>query len=215
MVHRGIAAAMPRRNFLMYGPPGCGSVSLTFDDGPHPEHTPRLLDALAVHRIAATFFVVGRLAAQYPGIVRRIISEGHALGNHTFSHPVPERNSTRQLLDEVKRTSVLLADILGRETRLFRPPYGRLSGPKLWSLWRAGQTVVLWNSDPKDYARRTSDDVRDWFRARPLRGGDLVLFHDTLAFAREIVPDLATSARERGLAFATIDAWVDEPGDNT
>jgi hypothetical protein len=81
-------------------------------------------------------------------------------------------------------------------------------------LWRAGQTVVLWNADPKDYACRTSDDVRDWFRARPLRGGDLVLLHDTVAFAREIVPDLATSARERGLAFANIDAWVDEPGDN-
>jgi peptidoglycan/xylan/chitin deacetylase (PgdA/CDA1 family) len=198
----------------MHGPPGCGSVSLTFDDGPHPEHTPRLLDALALHRIAATFFVVGRLARQYPAIVRRIISEGHALGNHTFSHPAPERISTRQLLDEVRRTSVLLADTLGRETSLFRPPYGRLSGTKLWSLWRAGQTVVLWNADPKDYACRTSDDVRDWFRARPLRCGDLVLLHDTVAFAREIVPDLATSARERGLAFATIDAWVDEPGDN-
>jgi peptidoglycan/xylan/chitin deacetylase (PgdA/CDA1 family) len=210
LLHRGIAAAVPRRWFLRDGPAGCGSVCLTFDDGPHPEHTPRLLDALAGAGVPATFFVVGRRAQQYPMLVRRIAAAGHAVGNHTFTHPVPGRVSPRQLLEEVRRTGGLLADLLGWETSLFRPPYGRISVPQLLALWRAGRTVVLWNANPKDYARGSAAEVREWFRGRPLRGGDLVLMHDDRPHAAGVVPALVASAQERGLGFTTADAWADE-----
>jgi len=211
LLHRAIAAVAPRRRFLMSGPAGCRSVCLTFDDGPDPEHTPRLLDALGEHGVAATFFVVGRRARRHPGIVRRIVAEGHAVGNHTFTHPAMGRITTRRLLAEVRHTGGLLADLLGRETALFRPPYGRVSAPQLWGLWRAGQAVVLWDADPKDFARGSADEVRAWFLGRPLRGGSLVLLHDNGPRAGLVVPDLAASARERGLGFTTVDRWAEVP----
>src|SRR5262249_55671830 len=84
---RGVmAAVLPHRLFLVRGKPRTNSVSLTFDDGPHPEHTPRLLDLLKKHEIKATFFVVGRQAERYPDLVRRMADEGHDVANHSFFH---------------------------------------------------------------------------------------------------------------------------------
>jgi peptidoglycan-N-acetylglucosamine deacetylase len=211
LLYRSIAAVAPRRRFLRDGPAGCGSACLTFDDGPHPEHTPRLLDALGEHGVAATFFVVGRRARRHPGLVRRIAAEGHEVGNHTFTHPEPWRVSTRRLLAEVRHTGGLLADLLGRETCLFRPPYGRVSAPQLWGLWRAGQAVVLWDADPRDFSRGSAEEVREWFRSRPLRGGSLVLLHDDRPHAGAVMPDLAASARALGLAFTTVGTWAGGP----
>ncbi len=208
LLYRAIAAIAPRRRFLRDGPAGCNSVSLTFDDGPHPEHTPRLLDALGEHGVAATFFVIGRRARRYSGLLRRIASEGHEVGNHTFSHPAPERLSARRLLAEVRHTDSLLADILGRETVLFRPPYGRVSAPQLLGLWRAGKAVVLWDADPKDFARGSAEEVREWFRGRPLRGGSLVLLHDDRPHAGAVLPHLVALARARGLSFTTVGMWA-------
>jgi len=212
LIHRALAAAAPRRRFLRGGPARSNSACLSFDDGPDPEQTPRLLDTLGEHGLAATFFVIGRRARRHPGIVRRIAAEGHAVGNHTFTHPDPARISTRRLLAEVCHTGGLLADLLGRETTLFRPPYGRVTAPQLVGLWRAGQAVVLWNEDPKDFASGSAEEVRAWFRARPPGAGSLVLLHDDRPHARLVVPDLAASARARGLEFTTVARWVEGAG---
>ncbi len=209
LLHRAIAAVAPRRRFLRHGPAGSGSACLTFDDGPDPEQTPRLLDALAEHGVAATFFVVGSRARRHPVIVRRIAAEGHAVGNHTFTHPDPARITARRLLAEVRHTGGLLADLMGRETTLFRPPYGRVSAPQLVGLWRAGQAVVLWSEDPKDFAGCSAERLRAWFRARPPGEGSLVLLHDDRPHARLVIADLAASARARGLEFTTVDRWAE------
>jgi peptidoglycan/xylan/chitin deacetylase (PgdA/CDA1 family) len=209
--HRLIAANVPVHRFLRQGPAGSGSICLTFDDGPHPRYTPRLLDALGAHGLVATFFVLGSEVERYPGLVRRIAAEGHAIGNHTFSHGVPWRTSCRRLIEEIRRTGDLIADHLGMETRLFRPPYGRLSVSKLLKVWSAGQSVVLWNADSRDYVSRSADEVRSRFRKRTLRGGDLVLMHDNQPHAIDLVPELAASARERGLSFSTVETWVGWP----
>jgi peptidoglycan/xylan/chitin deacetylase (PgdA/CDA1 family) len=182
---------------------------LTFDDGPHPEHTPRLLDLLKDQRVTATFFVIGQRATRHPELVRRMAAEGHLVGNHSFSHSEPRATTARQLLDEVRQTRDLLAEVLGGPTTLFRPPRGQVTAWKLWRLWRAGQTVVLWNVDPKDFAQTSADAVRAWFRDRPLRGGDVVLMHDNHPHAAELLPDLITDARQRGLTFTTPAHWIE------
>jgi peptidoglycan/xylan/chitin deacetylase (PgdA/CDA1 family)/glycosyltransferase involved in cell wall biosynthesis len=208
LLRRALTALLPRRRFLTRGPAESGSVCLTFDDGPHPEHTPRLLDGLRRQGVRATFFVVGRQAERYPELVRRIAAEGHTLGHHSYSHSEPGQTSARQLLDEVRRTRDLLAGLTGTPPVLFRPPKGSLTARKLWGLWRAGQTVVLWNVDPKDYARRAAGEVRDWFRRRPLNGGDLVLMHDNHPHAAEVVPGLVEDAHGRGLTFSQLPEWT-------
>ncbi len=207
-IRRGLAVTLPSRLFLTHGPRLGRSVCLTFDDGPDPVWTPALLDVLRDCRVQATFFVIGEKVERHPEIVLRMVAEGHCVGNHSFYHTDPASTSTRQLIDEVHRTRVLLAGLLGSDVTLFRPPHGRLTAWKLSRLWGARQTVVLWNVDPKDFARTTAREVHDWFEARALRGGDLVLLHDRVPHAIEIIPNLVERARASGLTFATVADWL-------
>ena len=96
LLRRLLATALPRRVFLTSGPATSREVCLTFDDGPHPEFTPALLDFLKSRMVRATFFVVGRQAEQYPELVRRMASEGHVIDNHSYAHPRPGQRSAFQ-----------------------------------------------------------------------------------------------------------------------
>jgi peptidoglycan/xylan/chitin deacetylase (PgdA/CDA1 family) len=210
---RVAAMILPRRRFLVQGPASSRQVCLTFDDGPHPEHTPELLDVLKAHEVSATFFVIGRRVERYPELVRRMAAEGHAVGGHSYDHGRPDQVSAAQLVDEVHRTSALLTPLIGFSPRLFRPPQGKLTISKLWSLWRADQAIILWNVDPKDYRGRTVDEVRTRLLARPPRGGDLVLLHDDQPYAAGLLPDLIAAVRGAGLEFVTVSSWVEpSPG---
>ena len=208
IARRMMSAVLPRRMFLTRGPENCQQVCLTFDDGPHPVHTPRILDVLDELGIKATFFVIGRNAARYPQIVQRIVNEGHVLGNHTWSHPALAGLSSRELASEVYRTRKLLAKITGEETRLFRPPLGKLTARQFVSLWDLRHTVVLWNSDPKDYQCKNSHELRRRLLDGKLRQGDLILMHDNHPFAADVLPELAARVRARGMTFATVADWI-------
>jgi peptidoglycan/xylan/chitin deacetylase (PgdA/CDA1 family) len=210
-----MAATLPRRLFLVRGPARSNSVCLTFDDGPHPEHTPRVLDVLKEQGVTATFFVIGERAERNGEVVRRIVDEGHALGHHSFTHSDPARTAARTLLDEVRKTRTTLAALAGVSPPLFRPPHGKLTTAKLWGLWRDGQTVVLWNVDPKDFSCRTEGELRAWFQARPLRGGDIVLMHDNHPHAAGVLAEVIGTARGAGLTFTTPLEWVRRPAGRT
>ena len=211
LVRGAMAAALPRRQFLVSGPRQSNSVCLTFDDGPDPEHTPRVLDALQAAGVPATVFVIGERAERHPDLIRRIVAEGHALGDHSFTHSDPRKTSARQLLGEVRRTRAVLTDLVGKAPTLFRPPHGKLTAGKFLGLWREGLTVVLWNVDPKDFSRGSDDELRGWFRDRPLRGGDVVLFHDDRPHAAGVLAELVRAGRDRGLTFTTPLAWLPRP----
>jgi peptidoglycan/xylan/chitin deacetylase (PgdA/CDA1 family) len=203
-----MSRALPRRLLLVAGPHRSRTVCLSFDDGPHPEHTPRLLDVLDEHRVPATFFVIGQNAERYPKLIERIAAEGHDLGNHSYFHREPTETSPQALLEEVRRTAGLLREIIGRSTSLVRPPHGKVTAAKFWALWRAGQTVVLWNRDPKDFACESAETLSAWFQRHPLAAGDLVLLHDNHPYAAEALPAVIRGARERQLAFGTASQWA-------
>jgi peptidoglycan/xylan/chitin deacetylase (PgdA/CDA1 family) len=204
-VRRFMSRTLPRRLFLTSLPEQCGGLGLTFDDGPHPEVTPAVLDILKRLEIRATFFVIGMRAQRYPEIVRRIVEEGHAIGNHTFRHGDPAKVSAQRLAAEVTRTQEIIRDLTGRSTRLFRPPHGKLTLPKLLRLWAGGQQIVLWNVDPKDYACHETAELATKVKLRPPRSGDIVLLHDNVAVTLTVLPDLVQAARARGLTFLTLD----------
>jgi peptidoglycan-N-acetylglucosamine deacetylase len=208
VIRRGLAATLPRRVFLTHGPRRSGNVCLTFDDGPHPELTPRLLDLLVENCVRATFFVIGREAEKYPHLVRRMIDDGHCVGSHSYSHRPRGLLSAREAANEITRGAEVVGAILGELPKLYRPPEGKLTGRDLLKLWRLGFTTVLWNVDPKDYNKPSAEDVKLELAKRKLESGDLVLFHDTHPHAVEILPDLITSARESGLEFGTVEAWM-------
>lgn len=200
-------ALLPRKLFQLHGPAKSGAVALTFDDGPHPEVTPRLLDALRDAGAVATFFLIGKNVEAHPEIVKRIADEGHAIGSHSFSHPRPNEIDASGLVAETKKTNELLRNITGRETPLFRPPYGGLSMKKLLALWKIKQTLVFWNVDPKDFACKSTDEVRANLKRKPIRGGDIILMHDNVPFGVELIPEIAAEVKQAGLRFTTPNAW--------
>jgi peptidoglycan-N-acetylglucosamine deacetylase len=204
-----MAEALPRRLFMVTGPSSSRAIALTFDDGPDPVHTPAVLQRLEALGIRATFFVIGEKAEAHPELVSRIVEEGHALGHHSWSHGAPAQVGARTLLQEARRTADLLGRIAGRAPRLFRPPFGKVTAAKLVGLWGIGQSVVLWNQDPKDFGLRDPSALHRWFGDARLSGGDILLMHDTHALAAPSLESLATRAARLGLAFATPGEWID------
>jgi peptidoglycan/xylan/chitin deacetylase (PgdA/CDA1 family) len=209
LVRLGMGAALPRRLFMTSGPPASRAIALTFDDGPHAEHTPAVLDRLRALGIRATFFVVGARAEAHPALVARIADEGHVLGHHSWTHGLPEETSTRALVAEARRTSALLERLAGDRPRLFRPPHGKLTPGKLLGLWSQLQTVVLWNRDAKDFAQPSATPLRAWLAAEPFAGGDILLMHDVHAHVAPALDVLAERAAALGLGFTTPTEWLD------
>ena len=182
---------------------------LTFDDGPDPQHTPPLLDLLAAHAAKATFFVIGESAERYPGLLRRIVDEGHALGNHSWSHPRIERLPSHERRDELDRTDRLLRAVDGRDRHDFRPPRGAVSAGMLLDCMRHGRRIAYWSYDSLDYSQRPSSELIATMREHPVCPGDIVLMHDDSGHSLEMLRTLLPEWKSAGYVFATLPAASD------
>ncbi len=151
-------------------------AALTFDDGPDPEATPRLLDVLGAHGARATFFVVGEAAARHLAIVERVAREGHALANHSWDHPSFPLLSSAERRRQIERCAAALAP---RGERLFRPPWGHQSLGSRWDAARAGHAVVAWSAMAEDWLDDPAEVLAARVRPR-LAAGAIVLLHDAL-----------------------------------
>ena len=132
-------------------------AALTFDDGPHAEYTPRLLDILARHHARATFFMLGQSAIQYPDLLRRIAQAGHAIGNHSWDHASFPFITGRQRREQIRACARAIAPY---GQRLFRPPYGEQSLASRLNILRMRYKVILFNCE-----------VGDWFNPDPTSYG--------------------------------------------
>lgn len=164
---------------VSHGARGTGCVALTFDDGPDPEVTPQVLDVLAQHRVHATFFVIGKALAAQPDLARRMLAEGHAIGNHSWQHSRWQNfRLFRWQLRELELGEQALAALQGdQRPLLYRPPVG-LKRPELArAVWQRGLTLVTWSLHSRDTFAR--DPARVARRVlRKIRAGDIVLLHD-------------------------------------
>lgn len=206
-----LTACLPPDRLLVRGPRrrvGRPKLALTFDDGPHPEYTPELLDRLDQLQLRATFFVIGNRAAQHHDLIRRIAAAGHELANHTYTHSEPAQTATSRFLDEVRRTDELLLSITGQCSRTVRPPKGELTLSKLRGLWQLQKTVALWNVDPKDFHMRNSAEMSQWCDAYLPQDGDIVLFHDNQPYAISALNRLAARGVFDTFDTITINDWI-------
>jgi peptidoglycan/xylan/chitin deacetylase (PgdA/CDA1 family) len=154
-----------------------GRVYLTFDDGPDPEWTPRVLDALDQAQVKATFFAIGEQARRAPDVMRRIHSAGHAIGNHTYSHRHPWFMSQRTARAQVRDGAKALIDVLGVAPRFYRPPHGRQRACMSDEAQRCGERVVLWNVSAVDWGPLGGAEGIEK-RLDAVKDGDIVLMHD-------------------------------------
>ncbi len=176
-------------------------VALTFDDGPDPERTPLLLDALAELGVKATFFLVGRSVDANPALARRIVEEGHEIGNHTYHHAYLPLTRSRDVVRELMATDRAIAQATGQVPRLVRPPYGGRSPWNVRAFGKLKKRVVLWDVNSFDWRGAPAGEVATRVLGR-VRPGSIVLLHDardggetTIEAVRLLVPAL----RARGL----------------
>jgi len=191
-----------------------GSVALTFDDGPDPVDTPRLLDMLREKGVKATFFVVGKRAEQYPEIVRRARDEGHLIANHTWSHPNLFCFLTpRRLRAEIERGTESIHRSCGFRTRYFRSPVG-LRHPLLAPYLKQAQLeFISWRIRSFDTVT-TNSSVLARRILNKVTGGDIILLHDRLPSGTDAMlkalPGIIDEIRSRGLGFVLVGSRDDQ-----
>lgn len=175
----------PGTHFIM--PDEAGAIYLTFDDGPHPESTPRLLELLARHDARATFFCLGQNVEKYPGLYGQIITAGHATGNHSWSHPNGWTTNTSKYIADVNRAAGLI------DSKLFRPPYGRLTPGQYLEL-KKRYNIIMWTRMFPDYSLAFNPSTARFPGIRP---GDILVMHDSFKTAKRTLPLLEALLGQR------------------
>jgi len=159
-------------------------VAITFDDGPSMEFTPAILDILAEYNVPATFFMVGSHVEKYPEIARRIVEEGHAVGNHTHNHRNLPTLSTVDLQKELMEATAVITEVTGEYPRFVRPPRGMYDDRFRRMAKLMGQEIVLWSISTRDWRYGVTASYIERLVESKVRGGDIILFHDSGALLR-------------------------------
>jgi peptidoglycan/xylan/chitin deacetylase (PgdA/CDA1 family) len=186
-------------------------IALTFDDGPTP-YTAEVLDLLKKYNAKATFFCIGKQVEAYPELAKRIIQEGHLIGNHTFNHSTKTGFfSVRQLKRELEMTNDCLADKIGQRPKLFRPPFG-VTNPSVASVVKyMAMDTVGWSIRSLDTVM--GDPARVYKRVTSrLRPGDIVLMHDTSALTVSVLNELLKFLQHHQFQLLTVDSLLNIKG---
>lgn len=177
---------------------------LTFDDGPDPVFTPPLLDLLGEHGARASFFLIGQRIEKHPEVVRRIVAEGHLIGNHSYSHPHFDRLALDAQLGEIERTDALLGEFDKRARHRFRTPRGVVPFGLLWHFARIRRCITYWSRDSLDYQDRSVDDLVGLLRRDAVRNGDVVLMHDDSARAENVLKTMLPEWKAQGFSMQAL-----------
>ena len=185
-------------------------IALTFDDGPHPQYTEEILGILAEFDIRATFFVIGENVTYYPTVFETVVAAGHEIGNHTFSHPHMQNESSDSLMAQMQRTQTLLQDKGVKGTHLFRPPAGVCSNAVCQAASKMGYDIILWTVDTHDWRHVSKESIVKTVK-NSVKSGDIILFHDYIT-APSPTPDalrqLIPALLDEGYRFVTVSELI-------
>lgn len=184
-----------------------GAVAITFDDGPHPQGTPAVLEVLERERVPASFFLVGEQVRRNPSLAAEIVAAGHTVQLHGERHRNQLRLMPGQIRDDLKRGEEALQRATGEVTRFYRPPYGIFSAAGLRVVKHSRWEPLLWSRWGRDWQARATPSSVASEATRELRGGDVILLHDADHYSdpgswratAAALPRIIEAARERGL----------------
>ncbi len=188
------------------------SVYLTFDDGPTPEVTPWVLDVLKRYNIKATFFCIGNNIEKHPDIFRQLLADGHAVGNHTFNHLKGWKTTTDKYIDNFEKCEKEIQKHISEETnilttRLFRPPYGKISPKQAAKVLKMGYEIIMWDILTCDYDAAITKERCLKNATKKVTSGSVIIFHDSVkAFSNleYALPKAIEIIREKGFRFERI-----------
>jgi peptidoglycan-N-acetylglucosamine deacetylase len=177
------------------------NILVTFDDGPHPEITPLVLDVLKKYNAQAVFFCIGKNIDLYPEIVKQIVAEGHIVANHSYFHSnFIGVFSTQKVENEICKAEQAIKNCIGRSFKLYRPPFGVTNPNIAQATKKLGMKVVGWNKRSFDTVSKSKEDVLHRV-TQNLTNGDIILFHDTNNFIPSILADFLLFASDKGFTF--------------
>ena len=187
-------------------------LALTFDDGPHPTNTPRLLDILKKRNVKATFYVVATNARRHPHLLRRMIAEGHEIANHTETHGDLSKMSESQVRRELTVSHQAIVSATGVPPRTMRPPYGAIrSDQKVWIKNEFGYPCIMWSVDPQDWKRPGASVVTRRLVSGASPGG-ILLVHDIHAPSIDAMPSALDQLLAKGYRFVTVTQLISLEG---
>lgn len=179
-------------------------IAITFDDGPHPTLTPKLLDMLKERNIKATFYVLGQNVQQYPDIMKRMVAEGHEVGNHSWNHPALTKLGAAGVKSQMDRTTEAIIKACGQRPATMRPPYGATNASLNKRLTEEfNMPVILWTVDPLDWKYRNADRVSNQI-IENTRSGAIVLAHDIHPSTIAAMPKTLDALTAKGFKFVTV-----------
>ena len=180
-------------------------VSLTFDDGPDPEYTPKLLAILDKFKAKATFFMVGESAEKYPEIVRQVSEAGHTVANHTWNHPSLRFTTGYEAEEQIKKCSAAISPY---ENKILRPPWGELSLSSRYKAFKKGYKVVTWNAHAQDWIEPDAEKMTERL-INEIKPGSIVLLHDTIYTSRN-----DTAQHDRGPLLKAVEDLLSQTSEN-
>lgn len=199
---------MPQRVLLHRYNKVKNGLALTFDDGPHPVNSNKILDCLEKFNAKATFFIQGSEARKYPQLVQRMLRDGHQIGNHGFNHLDCKRTAIKEYVEDVESAQKLLEDIAGHHLRrIFRPPYGSVTMNSFSKLMKLGYAYVFWSADSRDSFIQTPDELLTYTMMLPIKSGEILLFHEDYMHSTEILPSIISNLQRKGFDFQPIDSF--------
>ena len=183
-------------------------IALTFDDGPLPGHTDRILEILAEHETTATFFVVGRMVNNYPDLLLATIASGHEIAAHSYSHARLTELGTDSLLRDFEQTNQAIQRVSGDYPSYYRPPYG-MHNQRVRDA--AQQPTIMWSIDPQDWRKANSASEISRYVLSRAHPGAIVLFHDKLNKTAQALPEIILGLREQGYELVTVAEILGSP----
>jgi len=179
-------------------------IAITFDDGPNPVQTPRLLKMLKERSIKSTFFCVGQCVAQSPEVAQQIVAEGHEIANHSWSHPLLSKMSEAAVKDQIDRTHNVIVQTTGVTPTLLRPPYGGFTTrQRTWANAVWNYKIILWDVDSLDWKHRSPAKTESIIMAETKKGS-IILCHDIHKTTVDAMPATLDALIAKGFKFVTV-----------